>query len=96
MKKKQPNTDRTSMWSAAAKAEGMSYGQWVAKHYPPGTSPEDSTHWKICPFCGKRFTTNYSNKIYCTPDCTYYARERRRREARRHREEKEKPCSTTL
>ena len=95
MKKKPSEPDRIAIWAAAAKAEGMSYGAWVAKYHPPGTPLDPSGPFKICPHCGRRFTTNYSNKIYCTPDCTYYARQKRRQEERRCRKEKEEKCSTT-
>ena len=94
MKTKRTYPDRLSQRAAAAKAEGLSYGQWMAKYHPPGTPAQPSGRTKVCPHCGKHFTTNYSNKIYCTPDCTYYARQKRKQEERRRRKEQEKLCST--
>ena len=94
MKKKQPQSNKASQWAALAKAEGLSYGNWVAKYHPPGAPAEPSGRTKVCPHCGKYFTTNYSNKIYCTPECTYLAREKRKQEQRRRRKEQEKLCST--
>ena len=94
-KQKDPN-ERVTRHAVAAKAEGLSYGNWMAKYHPPGSEPDDPpVPTKICPHCGRTFATTYSNKIYCTPDCTYAAREERKREERRCRKEKEEKCSTT-
>lgn len=96
MGKKQKEPSKLTRWAMEAKAAGMKYGDWVAKYHPPGSPSDDPpVPAKICPHCGRAFYTTYGNKIYCTPDCTYAAREERKREERRCRKEKEETCSTT-
>ena len=96
-RKKKP--DRLSIHAAAAKAEGISYGRWIAKHRPPGATQEVEVHkkrnnrpvlTKICPHCGEIFQTTNRVKIYCTPDCGESARSKRKweeKKAKRTREE---------
>ena len=103
MKKKQLPPDKLSRWAAAAKAEGLSYGYWAAKHHPPGTPWEEDPYCsgsrtyfvKTCPHCGKVFRTTAANKIYCDPVCTAAARSYRKYLHKLARKtEKEETCST--
>ena len=74
--------DRLARKAAAAKAEGLSYGQWVAKH-PEGLPEEPEkeekpeaeklprTRTKTCIWCGQKFTvTNSFHRKYCGPECS--------------------------
>lgn len=63
---------------AAAKAEGMSYGEYVMKHDPPDKTeqaePNEESHVgikRICPQCGKTFwvISEKSKKKYCGSVC---------------------------
>jgi len=31
--------------------------------------PKDKTHTMVCAYCGKQFTTDIYNRIYCSPKC---------------------------
>lgn len=58
--------------AAAAKAEGLSYGQYVDAHKddaPAESSPETTT--RTCAHCGKEFPVGkrQSKKIYCCTHC---------------------------
>ncbi len=90
--------DRLSVHAAAAKAEGISYGQWIARHCPPGTEPvrcevkkrsNRPVITKTCPHCGVTFQTTNRVKIYCTPDCGESARSRRKWEEKKAKRAKE-------
>lgn len=105
MRKKTPPPDKLSRWAAAAKAEDLSYGYWVAKYHPPGTPWEEELPKpgkrqllvRTCPHCGKVFRTTAANKIYCDPVCTTAARAYRKYLRKLARQvEKEELCSTKL
>jgi hypothetical protein len=90
--------DRLSARAAAARAEGISYGQWIAKHCPPGTEQEAAPAkkrnnrpviTKTCPHCGTTFQTTNRVKIYCTPDCGESARSKRKWEDKKAKRAKE-------
>lgn len=94
-------TDRLSARAAAAKAEGISYGQWIAKHRPPGTAAEEAPVKtrnnrpilsKSCPHCGTSFQTTNRIKIYCTPECRESARSKRKWEEKAKRSKEEIHC----
>ena len=93
--------DRLSARAAAAKAEGISYGQWIARHCPPGTERESEPAkkrnnrpilTKSCPHCGASFKTTNRIKIYCTPECRESARSKRKWEEKAKRSKEEIHC----
>ena len=73
--------DRLSLWAAAARAEGMRYGDWVAKYHPPdaqgrkpayGQNPSEYTGQKkrpYCVWCGREISPDIRSRKYCGPDC---------------------------
>lgn len=65
----------------AAKAAGMSYGQYVDKH-KEDQSAEDLASTRICARCGKAFTAEGKahSKRYCSDRCRELANEDRRKE----------------
>lgn len=72
--------------NAAARAEGLTYGQYVDKHKDDGEA-EAPEKTRICKQCGKAFVLPLHKKAqkYCSADCRQAAE--RDREAARRAEE---------
>lgn len=72
--------------NAAAKAEGLSYGQYVDRHRDDGEA-EAPEKTRICRQCGKAFVLPLHKKAqrYCSADCRQAAE--KEREAARRAEE---------
>lgn len=94
-KKQQP--DHLELCAAAARAEGLSYGQWKAKHpegLPDGFKIEPKKveiappcYTRVCWICGQKFTATNPKKTYCSRSCkdkrAWAARmDRKRKEAK--------------
>ena len=68
----------------AAKASGLSYGQYVNQTEapaPPRQEEDQYEAWKrICPVCGQTFVTKTekSRQVYCGPACRTMANNRKR------------------
>ena len=68
----------------AAKASGMTYGQYVSQAedpVPPEREKVPYETWKrICPVCGKTFVTKTekSRQVYCGPACRTMANNQKR------------------
>lgn len=64
--------DNTSRDAAAAKAAGMSYGQWKILH--PETAPKKVEkklkYQRVCPYCLTEFDTDRADKKFCCPQCS--------------------------
>lgn len=76
---KHSKPDHLTLCAAAARAEGLSYGQWKAKH-PEGLPGDFKLEPKkvevsplgftfVCWICGKKFTTHNRKKTYCSQTC---------------------------
>lgn len=76
--------DRLSLWAAAARAEGMRYGDWVAKYHPPDAQGRKPPHDKtmvigVCCYCGKEFyQQDHRQRKYCGEVCRQAANEKRK------------------
>ena len=73
--------DNLSADVRSAICSGMSYGKWKAlnpktKHEEPDRKQKEK-QTKICPECGREFTSHLPSKIYCSEDCGKPARNRR-------------------
>lgn len=82
--------DKVSTYASAARAAGLSYGQYMAmmqgKQKPePKPEPEPEPKWnRVCVVCGKKFF-GIRNKICCCGACAY---ERNLQKAREREMEK--------
>ena len=74
----QRNMDRLAREAAAAQAEGLTYGQWKAKHpdglpdpqKPPlAQKPKTDPDMRACVRCGKMFFATHRNRKYCDDLC---------------------------
>lgn len=69
-----------------AKAEGLTYGQYVAKHKAElaGMRAEPELHdgYRICrnPNCRKEFTPTNSRQVFCRTSCRVSYNQKKRRE----------------
>ena len=71
---KKKEMDNLAKDAAAAKAAGMSYGQWKAMQYNPVVikkKDEIQEGWKVCPHCNQPFKPSQqgSKQIYCELTC---------------------------
>ena len=70
--------------AAAARAEGLTYGQYVVRHRddPAVTAVPQDPLVRRCAVCGERFwvSSTRSRKIYCSPLCGAAADYRRKRQ----------------
>ncbi len=64
--------------AAAARAEGLSYGQYVDRHRgdPAVSAPPDKPLVRRCAVCGARFwvRTQKNRRVYCSAACSDVAR----------------------
>ena len=71
----------------AARAEGLSYGQYVSKHRAElaGKRPETKTPEGVhrCKECGRRFTPSRKGHVFCSDICRATANQKRYAEERR-------------
>lgn len=74
----QRNMDRLAREAAAALAEGLTYGQWKAKHPdglpdpqkpPPAPAAKKQPNTRACVRCGKIFVATHRNRKYCDDLC---------------------------
>ena len=82
--------DDISYIAVMAKAEGLSYAQYVAAHSdwkarrirdgdPPAVQEaQKATFHRVCEWCGTPFKTNYPTKRFCCPECADKNHERAR------------------
>jgi hypothetical protein len=102
MAKKKPVMDRLARKAAAARAEGLSYGQWVAKH-PEGLPPdpveeeEKATQkaphgTRVCLWCGQTYALPKKNdpRKYCSPECREAADSDRKKKYGKYSKKSEK------
>lgn len=97
---KRGKPDTLSLWAAAAKAAGMSYGQYVASvplEDRPGYQKQEDIMvsfsvpepdgYLFCPVCGRHFPVDYRkpNKKYCCSACQTTANRIRNRDLKRRR-----------
>lgn len=72
--------DNLDLDAADATSAGMSYGPWKAMHPFTRDANEDRLQAKpkarpakvyevTCPVCGKQFTTEHGNRVYCGDAC---------------------------
>jgi ribosomal protein S27AE len=77
-------SDRLSLWAAEARAQGLSYGQYVAQFHPTLPPPVPSvrlpTYTKTCPECGRVFQAFNPRKVYCGETCADRVHNRKRYE----------------
>jgi hypothetical protein len=72
--------DRLAREAAAALAEGLTYGQWKAKHPeglpdPPGKTTAPPGYKQLptraCAYCGKIFYLTHRNRKHCCDLCRH-------------------------
>lgn len=73
--------DMLAQDAAAAKAAGMSYGNWKAMQTNPvKVKKEIPDGWKVCQYCGKPYKPKTKRpQLYCEAYCGNLARRERER-----------------
>lgn len=74
--------DRLSLRAAEARAQGLSYGQYMAQFHPTLPPPEPAArlpaYTKTCPECGRVFQAYNRRRIYCGEVCYTRVNNRKR------------------
>lgn len=96
------NMEQLTEDAVAARKEGLTYGQYIAKHRPPKQLPERFPKKKaketqeqqpekpqavLCAICGAEILNATRNRKYCGSECADIAITRQKAEAARRRKE---------
>ena len=74
--------DKLAKDAMEAKKAGMSYGQWMAKHYVPPTPKQHRFEPVRCVCCGELiFPTNKAVRKFCSEYCNSKYQSMKRKEA---------------